>query len=213
MTLPSIIKENRVFFAGYILLIIPGIVLLLAMDKVGVHLFLNPWHYKSFDYLFRTFTILGDGIFIISLAVLLFIFKRRFLSLIIIAGYVLSGIPVQIIKSFIDAPRPAVFLKEIDYSYFVEGVTLHNYNSFPSGHTASAFALAVILAISMKNKRAGLLFLLLAALVGYSRIYLSQHFMLDVFVGSFIGVISGILIYIFLEKWIRKITTKRNISK
>lgn len=210
MTLASIIKENRLFFAGYILLIIPGIILLVNMPKVDIHLFLNPWHCKPLDYLFRAFTLLGDGIFIISLAVLLFIFRKRFLSLMVISGYVLSGIPVQIIKSFMDAPRPAIFLKGINYSHFVEGVTLHNYNSFPSGHTASVFALAVILSISTKNKWMRVLYLILAALVGYSRIYLSQHFMLDVLVGSLIGVISGILIYVLLEKWILKITAKRN---
>ena len=127
----------------------------------------------------------------------------------IIAGYILSGVPVQILKSYTDAPRPALFLKGINYDHFVDGVTLHNYNSFPSGHTASAFALAVILAIYLKNKRVGLLLLFLAAMVGYSRIYLSQHFMEDVFIGSLIGVLTGVAAYFFLEKWIQKITGKK----
>ena len=213
MTLPSIIKQNRLFFAGYILLVILCMTLLVSLPKVEGHLFLNPWHYKPLDYIFRGFTFLGDGLFIIVLVVLLFIFKKRFLSVMIIAGYVLSGIPVQIIKSYFDAPRPAVFLKGINYSHFVEGVTLHNYNSFPSGHTASAFALAVILAISLKNKWTGIIVLFLAALVGYSRIYLSQHFLLDVFVGSLIGVLSGLTIYLLLEKWVRKITSKKESDK
>lgn len=212
MTLPSIYKNNRYFFIGYILLIILALILLFGFPRVEGHIFLNTWHYKSLDYIFRTFTILGDGLFIISLAVLLFIFKRRFLSLMIVGGYVLSGIPVQIIKSFFDAPRPALFLKGMNYSHFVEGVTLHNYNSFPSGHTTSAFALAVILAISVKNKWYGLIFLVLAALVGYSRIYLSQHFLEDVFAGSLIGVLSGVVMYLFLGKWIRRITTKKGME-
>ena len=208
MTLPSVYKQNRLFFIGYILLIILSLGLLVGFAKVEGHIFLNPWHCKPLDYIFRAFTILGDGLFIIGLAVILFIFRKRFLSLMIIAAYGLSGIPVQIIKSFFDAPRPAFFLKGLNYSHFVEGVTLHNYNSFPSGHTASAFALAVILAVGVKNKRYGLLFLCLAALVGYSRIYLSQHFMEDVLVGSLIGVLTGVATYLFLEKWIRKMTEK-----
>lgn len=173
---------------------------------------MNPWHYRPLNYIFRVFTILGDGLFIISLAVLLFFLKKRFLSIMVISGYVLSGIPVQIIKTYIDAARPAVFLKEMNYSHFVEGVTLHNYNSFPSGHTASAFALAVILSISLNNKWSGLILLFLAAMVGYSRIYLSQHFMEDVFVGSLVGVLSGVATYLFLEKWIRKITAKKGME-
>lgn len=213
MTLSSAYKQNRLFFAGYFLLIIVGVTLMAGFPKVEGHLFLNPWHYKPLDYLFRWLTMLGDGIFIISLALLLFILKKRFLSLMIVGGYLLSGIPVQIIKSYIDAARPAVFLKGINYDHFVEGVTLHNYNSFPSGHTTSAFALAVILAINVKNKWFGLFFLFLAAMVGYSRIYLSQHFMEDVFVGSLIGVLTGVVTYLFLEKWIRKITAKKVVEK
>ena len=209
MTLPSIFRQNRQFFIGYFLLILLSLGVLIGLPKVEGHIFLNPWHSKPLDYIFRAFTVLGDGIFIIGLAVVLFFLKKRVLSLIIIAGYVLSGIPVQIIKSYTDAPRPALFLKGMNYSHFVDGVTLHNYNSFPSGHTASAFALAVILAIYIKNKGFGILFLFLAAMVGYSRIYLSQHFMADVFIGSLIGVLTGVAAYLLLEKWIRKIIGKK----
>lgn len=209
MTLFSFYKQNRIFFAGYLVLLIFALFILLGYSKVEGHLLLNPLHYKFFDYIFRGATFLGDGIFILSLALLLWFLKKKYLALMIVGGYVISGIPVQIIKSFIDAPRPALFLKSINYMHFVEGVTLHNYNSFPSGHTASAFALAIILSVSVKNKWYGLIFLFLAAMVGYSRIYLSQHFMVDVFVGSLIGVFSGVATYLFLGKWIRTILMKR----
>ena len=208
MTLPSIYKNNRYFFAGYIVLLIFALFILFGYSKVEGHLLLNPLHYPFLDYIFRGATILGDGIFILILAALFWVLKKKYLALMIVAGYLISGIPVQIIKTFIESPRPAIFLKSINYSHFVEGVTLHNYNSFPSGHTASAFALAVILSTYFKNNLSSLLFLLLATAAGYSRIYLSQHFMVDVFVGSLIGVLSGIAAYLFLDKWIRKITEK-----
>ena len=208
MTLFSIYTQNPPLFARYLVLVIFALFILLGYSKVESHLLLNPLHYKFLDYVFRGATILGDGIFIIILAVLLWFLKKKYLALMIVGGYLISGIPVQVIKSFIESPRPAIFLKSINYSHFVEGVTLHNYNSFPSGHTASAFALAVILSTYFKNNLSSLLFLLLATAVGYSRIYLSQHFMVDVFVGSLIGVLSGIAAYLFLDKWIRKITEK-----
>jgi membrane-associated phospholipid phosphatase len=50
----------------------------------------------------------------------------------------------------------------------------------------------------------------MAALVGYSRIYLGQHFMDDVLAGSVIGVVSAIVCELFLEKKIRKIFYKTN---
>ena len=208
MTLRSIYKHNQLFLAGYIVLLIFALFLLFGYPKVEGHLLLNPFHYKTLDYIFRGTTILGDGIFIISLAIVLWIFKKKYLSLMIVSGYIISGIPVQIIKFFIDSLRPAIFLKSIHYPHFVEGVTLLNYNSFPSGHTTSAFALAVILSIYLKNKWYSLILLLLATAVGYSRIYLSQHFLEDVSVGSIIGVLSGMTAYLLLDKWILKISSK-----
>lgn len=208
MTLLSIIKQNRFFFAGYLLVLISAFCILSGFSKVDGHIFLNPWHNKSLDYLFRVVTFLGDGIFIICLAVLLWILKKRSIAIMILGGYLISGIPVQIIKSFFDAPRPAIFLKSINYSHFVEGVTLHNYNSFPSGHTASAFALAMVFSIYLKNKWYSLIALLLALAVGYSRIYLSQHFLEDVSVGSIIGVLSGISAILLLNKWATKISLR-----
>lgn len=209
MPLTSIYKHSRFFLAGYLILLIFALFLLVDYSKVEGHLLLNPLHFKFLDYLFRGATFLGDGIFIISLAIVLWFLKRKHLSLMIVAGYVISGIPVQVIKTLVDAPRPALFLKSIHYLHFVEGVTLHNYNSFPSGHTASVFALALILSIYFKNKWSSLILLLLAAAVGYSRIYLSQHFLEDVTVGSIIGVLSGMAAWLLFDKWVMKITSKK----
>jgi membrane-associated phospholipid phosphatase len=61
-------------------------------------------------------------------------------------------------------------------------------DSFPSGHTTSAFALATTIAIISKDKKIGLFCFILAALTGYSRIYLGQHFLEDVGFGSLLGV-------------------------
>jgi membrane-associated phospholipid phosphatase len=45
----------------------------------------------------------------------------------------------------------------------------------------------------------------MAALVGYSRIYLGQHFMDDVLAGSVIGVVSAIVCWIYLDKFFKRI--------
>jgi membrane-associated phospholipid phosphatase len=158
--------------------------------------------------LFIPFAFFRDGLFVIGVALILFFLKKRILSLMIISSYALSGIIAQVLKYFIEEARPAVYLEKINYPYFIDEVTLHNLHSFPSGHTASAFALAAVLAFALKNKNYSILFLLMAALVGYSRIYLGQHFMDDVLVGSVIGVVSAIVCELFLEKKISKIVYK-----
>jgi membrane-associated phospholipid phosphatase len=204
MALRSIFKQNRYFFIGYVILVILAIYILIFYSKADGFILMNPYHSNLLDYFFIPYTYVGDGFFIIALAVVLFFLKRKYLSLMIVSSYLLSGIFAQILKFFISEARPAYFLANTDYPYFIENVTLHNYHSFPSGHSASAFALAAVLSFSVKNKSYSIIFLLLAGLVGYSRIYLGQHFIDDVFAGSFLGVVSAIICWIFFGKFLKK---------
>lgn len=204
MTLKNLYKENRVFFIGFFLLMIAAVFVLIFYSKANGFFLMNSWHSKPLDYFFIPYTYFGDGIFIVLLAIILFFVKKRFLSLMIICAYAISGMMVLILKYLIKEARPAYYLEKTNYPYFIDGVTLHNFHSFPSGHTTSAFALAAILSFAFKNKNYSILFLLLAALVGYSRIYLGQHFMDDVLTGSVIGVLSAIISWVYFEKFFKK---------
>lgn len=204
MTLKSIHKQNQYFFIGYFLSLIIAIFILIFYSKADGFILLNPFHSKFLDQIFIWATYLGDGIFVITLGIVLFLLKRRFLALMILSSYLLSGIIVQILKYFILEARPALYLEKTNYPYFIEDVTLHNFHSFPSGHTASIFALAAVLSFAINNKKYSIIFLMLAAFVGYSRMYLGQHFMDDVFVGSIIGVLSSIICWIYFENFFKK---------
>ncbi|MDQ2720378.1 MAG: phosphatase PAP2 family protein [Bacteroidota bacterium] len=210
MTLKTLYKENRNFFIGYFLLALVAIFVLIFYSKADGFILMNPWHPRPLNYFFIFFTYLGDGIFVIALALILFLYKKRFLSLMIFSSYVLSGIIAQILKYFILEARPAVYLQKNTYPYFINDVTLHNFHSFPSGHTASAFALAAVLSFSLKNKSYSIIYLMIATLVGYSRLYLGQHFMDDVLAGSVMGVFSSVVCWILLQKFINKILFSRN---
>ncbi len=72
-------------------------------------------------------------------------------------------------------------------------------NSFPSGHTASAFALAT--AIFLINKKLGVLMFVLSSLVGLGRVLSNVHYPLDV-LG---GLVLGIFVPLFLEDLFLKI--------
>ncbi len=81
----------------------------------------------------------------------------------------------------------------------IDGVELYEKFSFPSGHTALIFCLCMSICIFMKKKYFPLLLVLLAYIVGFSRIYLSQHFLIDVLAGALIGSLIPILTFKYIE--------------
>ncbi len=168
-----------------------AIIIVLFFSKAEIHLFSNQFHSPFFDGFFKNITFLGDGVIIVIVAVVLALFRVRY-GVFVLATYLGSGVFVQLMKRvlFSDVLRPKGYFKEIAELYFVPGVDVHTSKSFPSGHTTSAFAFFACFAILSKNKNAQLYFFVLAILTGYSRIYLSQHFLIDVLVGSAIGTLT-----------------------
>ena len=76
----------------------------------------------------------------------------------------------------------------------IDGYAMHEWNSFPSGHTMSAFGLSSLLALMAgpKSRKRVLVLALLAIAVGLSRIFLVQHFLVDVLAGALLGMgVSG----------------------
>jgi membrane-associated phospholipid phosphatase len=103
---------------------------------------------------------------------------------------IVTALVAQLLKHYFDAPRPQLYFKDsLDRIHFVLGTEQLSLHSFPSGHTVSAFATAMVITYFCRNKAWGFPLFLLAALVGYSRMYLSQHFFEDVTAGSAIGVV------------------------
>ena len=200
MTLVSLFKTNRLFFFGFLLFFLACVFVLLSYSKADGFYLLNTYHSDFLTTLFIWFTYLGDGIFCVAAGVLLVIFKKRFLGLMVLSSYAISGIIAQVLKYFITEARPAVLLRDSSYQYFIDEVTLHNLYSFPSGHASSAFALAAVFSFAAENKNYSMAFLSAAILVGYSRIYLAQHFIDDVLAGAMIGLFSAIISWIFFEK-------------
>lgn len=94
----------------------------------------------------------------------------------------LVGVLVQLIKTNIPFPRPSQILDGVNSLS-----TYGSYDSFPSMHSALAFAVAVF--IYQYSKKAGIMALGLAILVALSRVFVGVHFPVDVLVGAFIGSI------------------------
>ena len=83
--------------------------------------------------------------------------------------------------------------------------------SFPSGHSASSFASAVVL-FKRLPKRYGIPILILAVLIAFSRIYMGVHYPTDILAGILIGSIVALLI-VYVNKRIEKKKIMTNNGK
>jgi len=192
---------NRVFFVAVILFLAGGFSFLLLTSKASGFLYLSPYHTSALDHFFIYYTNLGDGLFSIAVVLLLLLMRKFKLAWQVLAAYIISGLVAQAFKESIYSPRPKDFFRYKEYIHLIEGVTLNGYASFPSGHASSAFALATSLALYSRNKNFSLLYLLAAILVGYSRIYLSQHFPVDVMGGATMGLLTSTLVFLFFDRY------------
>lgn len=194
----KIIRENPYFFLPYLSFLISGILFYFIFGHSGSFHLINGSNNKFLDAFFFLATNMGDGFFFLLALFVLVILSVRY-GIYGFVAYISSGLAAQILKRLTDMPRPkGYFAGEVPF-HIVTGVTIHSYNSFPSGHTASAFALFMLLAILSGNKKLGLLFFSLAFVVAISRVYLAEHFFIDVYVGSLLGVVFSILVVAYFE--------------
>lgn len=190
------------FFTFLILLLLTGISFCLYTSKLASFTLLNFYHPGWLDQFFSYYTLMGDGIITALAIVLLFFYKKKKAAFILLTAYLSSGIVVQLLKRTITQPRPSLYFEQISYRYahFVNGIETLRSGSFPSGHTASAFAMATVLVLCLKNKKISLICLSTAVLAGYSRIYLAQHFLQDVIAGAITGSIFGLLSFYLIQQ-------------
>ena len=221
------IKQNAVFIALSLILIAVLGLALIYIPKDQLHLLLCNRHTPARDIFYRYYTHVAEWFpYVVCFAVLLFgrIGDGVFAS----AAMLLSALFTQIVKHIVVAPRPLTWFSEHFPSIqlpLVDGVKMNLWYSFPSGHTTSFFALAFVASILITSKLSGssrsssclvqLVLVLLATLGGYSRIYLSQHFALDVFAGALVGTLITLICYTVLyryedKKWYNyRICTKK----
>ena len=160
---------------------------------------INALGRESLDGFFSTITLLGDGRFsVVFCLLMLFVSYKRWIQAILCL--LIPSALTSLLKSlvFYEVVRPMLHFHALQQEFYsVEGVSLLLHHSFPSGHTTAAFAVFTYLALISKAAYLDLIYLLLAVLAGWSRIYLGQHFLVDVLAGALIGtLVSAIVFYL-----------------
>lgn len=123
----------------------------------------------------------------------------------LLLGILLAALAQDVLKDFFERPRPVVadpstLLVEMPTSF-----------SFPSGHTVLAFCAAGILYSVLP--RVAPFVLVLACLIGFSRLYLGVHYISDVVGGALIGLAISVLVVWIKGRvsWRRGQTGKMNL--
>ncbi|HEX2608620.1 MAG TPA: phosphatase PAP2 family protein [Flavisolibacter sp.] len=184
---------------------------LYTYGKQESFLAINKFNSPAFDYFFQYFTYLGDSLICIPLLVYAFLYKKDLIVTILLA-FLICTLLTQFCKwvLFADALRPLGAMEK--QVRLIPGLTTHRTSSFPSGHTSTAFTFALLLASLAKQKFWCFLFPILAFFVGYSRVYLAQHFVTDVFAGVFVGIISSYLALLSSDYVHKRRMLKKNVT-
>ena len=195
------------FLKLYGLFLLAGGLILASFTKEEIFLYINTHHSTSGDLFFPVITHLGGGVvtpLIAGASLFLLNFRKAIIGL---ASFLLSGGIVQLLKRLVfnDEYRPIKYFEGIENIYLIPGMDMYQFHSFPSGHSTTIFSLCCFLALvtpsAGKTRRAviGILIFLTAVLVAMSRVYISQHFFGDIYVGSLIGVLVTLLVFRYLN--------------
>lgn len=204
------LKQNRVFLVLSLGLMVGLSIALSVVPKGELHLLLCDRHTDAREIFYKYYTQVGEWVPYVVCCLLLF--YRLGWAIFTTSCVLLSGAVTQVLKRIVDAPRPLTWFAtnypDVQLP-LVDGVEMSRYFSFPSGHTTTFFAFffALSIIVNQSNLRSHwcsvtqIIFFSLAALGGYSRIYLSQHFAADILGGMGIGMLITGLLYLLFARW------------
>jgi membrane-associated phospholipid phosphatase len=138
------------------------------------------------DLFWESVTTLGDERMLLAL-LLPFALRYPRVFWAVVVATLIAGLLCRGLKLALPMPRPAAVLDASEITVLGARLTRH---SFPSGHTATAFAAALVWVAQLGGGRA-LPLVLLAAVAGFSRVAVGAHWPLDVLVGAGIGSLAA----------------------
>ncbi len=201
-------KEYQRFRAAILFSVVIALLLTVFVAVYGKDrsfLMINGHWSRQADYFFNYVTYLGDGLIWVPLFLYSLFYKRDFfiavLSALIICT-LLTHLGKRVI--FADEPRPLRLLHDLARAVPLMAGKDNYSNSFPSGHTSTAFTFALLLAFLVRGKFFIYVFPLIAFLVGYSRVYLAQHFVTDVLAGMIVGIVSSYIALVIYDAYRKK---------
>ncbi|MBB6460105.1 phosphatase PAP2 family protein [Flammeovirga kamogawensis] len=203
-------KEAKLLGYSILVMFIPFILSIVTHETQNawcVHFF-NENHTAFFDQFFKYATNLGDGLILIPFLFLLLYVKKEYWSVLVMAsaihGIIVYLVKEQLLKGSQFALRPAG-LHGADAFNQILDVHLHTIDTFPSGHTTTGFVITGMLIVLFPNWKGVLSGMIFGFIVAISRMYLGQHFLVDVSAGAIVGLATVLVSWVIAYKknWLR----------
>lgn len=168
--------------------------------------FLNNKNIPWLDSIMLTFSSMWVWLIVFVVILLFIIFKNRIHGK-AAAGFLIAGVACNLIinnliKLMIMRPRPGH--TEILEGFFNQLEEISRGYSFFSAHSSVSMCVAMFTSLYFKNKAYGIIIFLWAFGVAYSRIYVGNHFPLDVIIGILFGLMIGWITYRFYSQFAGK---------
>lgn len=116
--------------------------------------------------------------------------------------FILSIICKQLL--FADFPRPTAMFPLEPFHHLIPNFEYAKKFSFPSGHSMTAFSITTIISYYSKSQLINVILFIYAISIAFSRMYLLQHFFIDVYIGAIIGY-CAVLVILYFYPYFKKI--------
>jgi len=174
-----------------------------SFDQGVISFFSENVGNSTLDLIMQYVTESGEAVWMLAFAILILVIRKtRRIGITLMILIVISTLLTGYIKCGVDRDRPdfeyegtpfPVPISQDTFALFCEG----GYDaSFPSGHAARSMIFAIIFgyALSERFPRGAYLMFLYPVMISLSRVYVLQHFPMDVIGGSIIGImLAGVM--------------------
>lgn len=196
--------KNKTYFLSVTFFVILMTIILYQLFDKPIAVYFYTLDNQMIKDIFKFLTIFGNSAWYFVPSVFLFLYFKKMnkvhekkIALYIFMTNLVAGIGVWLFKIPFARARPKLYLEEHIYGFQWFEIN-PKFASFPSGHTMTI--ISTVVAFSLLFPKYKYIFLPLGALIAFSRVVVTAHYMSDVVFASFLGTLVAISLHTYYFK-------------